>query len=341
MLPDTIKNIGRPVFLQTLNYAKTGQDTVDADRLGLRRYKGILLAGDVTITKAGAAAFGTVVPESPFTIISEVLWKDRETTKQLPARILREIAHKMLRGIDTDFTAPTATNTVEQLKFELMLDHEALRTDQPERTLADLSPGFEAPELTLKFGSEEDLINGGDYTTKSVTGTVKVYGLLDEKRFLNQAMFDTSHLRFIEKPVNAVSTTVDIDIERGHALRFLHVGQYTKNPFTPLANTLVSVDKQISVEVNDEVVWGPFELQRLQRQNTADYRLAQGTGYFVVDFTRSKKWDEMLDATKSLDPNAPDRVNSVRLRIQSESVANAFLGVTVASVEVNRLRAAA
>src|SRR6266850_1091202 len=169
--------------IMTKDFVSGGDVKFNLKELGAYRYRAFLLYFTGTFNKAGASGFGTLATEAPFTLARYVAWVDKINIKRLPARFLRQISHLMYRAKDTTYTAPTATNSNETIQFSLIVDNEYYGTDSPYLSILDLSRASQNAELSITFGTVEDLIAGGNYTTKTITGaTIQVFGLVDESK---------------------------------------------------------------------------------------------------------------------------------------------------------------
>lgn len=324
----------RPKKLGTLNFTSGGTDKLTKNNgLGLARYRGFELVFEATFNKAGAASFGTLATEVPFNIIRDVRLFGKSLVQKAPLRFLRQLQHKYLRRADASYAAPTATNTVQTIKFKTYIDAESVRSNFPDGSILDLIRNVNDPSFEVDFGTVEDLIAGGDYTTKTITGaTVTVFGILDEQPVLSNFNFSARQVRYIEKPISsAAQTEYPVDIPLGQGVTRILLGQFTKGPEV-LISTLVAAAANIRIDVNGKPVWGPYTFQEIQRNNIADTNgLGLDTGYLVIDFLRHthgnlKGW---LDLTNSINAGDANRTTGAQLIFDASSVASAYVGVLV------------
>lgn len=322
----------RPKLLGTLNFQSGGTDKLlPSNGLQFTRYKKFRFVVSMTFNKAGATVFGTLAPEAPFTIFRDVRLYGISLLQKAPLRWLRQLNHKYLRQADANFTAPTATNTNEVIQFSVDVDCTTLQCSFADGTQLDLSKKIGAPSLEVDFGTVEDLIAGGNYTTKTLTGaTVTVFGLIDQQAIFNQFNFAGRQVRYIESSINNQTIAeYPTNLAIGQAINRILVGGFTKGPDVPI-NTLVPSTAKVRIDVNGLPVWGPFTVQEIQRENVADAKgLALDTGYFIIDFLRTpphnqKDWLDLTDVLKTSDPG---RVTECKLFVDVAPVANAFLGV--------------
>jgi hypothetical protein len=326
----------RPKKLGTLAFASGGGDKLTGTNLGLYRFKSFILVFTATFNKAGAAAFGTLASEAPFNLFRDIRVNGRSLLQKAGARWMRQLNHRYLGKTDASFTAPTATNSNQTIQFTLYIDGESKRTNFPDGSLIDLSKNVGNPSFEVDFGTVEDLIAGGDYTTKTITGaTVTVYGVIDEQAQLSRFQFSDRELKYIEKSISAsAQLEYPIDLPLQRSITRILCGQFTASPEVLLANTLVTTSANVRVDVNGKPIWGPFTLQEINRWNLQDTNgNGLDSGYFVIDFLRhSNHLKDWLDLTKTLNTSDPDRVTSAQLIVDVASVSNARLGVLVDSL---------
>jgi hypothetical protein len=335
----------RPKRLGTLTFAAGGGDKLTpASGMILSRYRAFILVFSATFNKAGAASFGTLATEAPFNLFRDVRLNGKSLIQKSPLRWLRQLEHKYLRRVDASYSAPTATNTNQTIQFSAYVDAASLRTNFPDGSIFDISKNVASPSLEVDFGTVEDLISGGDYTTKTITGaTVTVYGVLDEQDVLKNFQFSDREVRYIEKPVSSIAQTeYPVDLTLGRAITRLLIGQFTASPEV-LISTLVTATANLRIDVNGKPAWGPFTFQEIQRWNNVDTNnLGLDTGYIVIDFLRhGEQLKDWLDLTNILDTRNPDRTTSCQLFVDVASVANAKLGVVVDSLVPPYLQKAA
>lgn len=312
--------------LKTIDYVSGGDGIFSGSDIGFNKYRAFKFYFTSTFNKSGAASFGTLAAEAPFTILRDVSWYNgKEQVKKLPATFLRQISHPFFRGVDTDYTAPAAANSNQTTEFSLVLDHAMFNTDSPDLTLENLTSDLTSAQLKVKFGTVEDLIAGGDYATKALaSATLTLFGLIDNRP---AGIYSSHHYEFIEKQISSnPQTRFVVPINTDQWINWIMGGQYTKTPDTPLSNTLFADANEISIEVNGVPIWGPMTFLELRRINKADNLIALGTGYWIVDFTRDGKYPKSLNAYQR------SGVNQVDLIVQTSSVANAYGGFAVGSV---------
>jgi len=325
-------NSDRWKLLSQKDWSPGGDVKFTLEDLGKYRFRSFLIYVSLPFNKSGAASFGTLATEVPFNAIRYVTWQDKLNVKRIPARVLRQISHLMYRGVDTQYSAPTATNGLQTPSFSLLVDNEYYGTDAPDISILDLARAGENAALVLTCGTVEDLIAGGDYTTKTFTvaGAILIYEQIEESRELRAFPFSNFHYEYIEKSVNSnpqAEYKVPIPIDQD--VRFIFFGQSTRTPDT-LISTLVAAANNVRVDVNDEPRYGPITFQELTRRNQADYLVAFNTGYGVVDFTKNKAKKKLSLLVP--DQNDPDRIKTCNLVVQTSSVASAYLDVLVASI---------
>ncbi len=323
----------RPKKLGVLTFASGGSDRLTyGNGLALNRYKGFVLVFTATFNKAGAAAFGTLASETPFNLFRDIRIYGVSLLQKAPLRWMRQLNHKYLRKTDASFTAPTATNTNQTIEFSAYIDAVTLRSTFEDGSILDLSKRVGAPAFEVDFGTVEDLIAGGDYSTKTITGaTVTIFGILDEQSYLKKMQFSARELKYIERPISsAAQNEYPVDLPLGRSVTRILIGQFTKAPEL-LISTLVVAGANIRIDVNGKPQWGPYTYQEIQRWNKADTNgNGLDTGYLVIDFLRHggnlKDW---LDLTDTINQGNPDRVTSAQLILDVASVASAYLGVLV------------
>jgi hypothetical protein len=324
----------RPKKLGTLNFTSGGGDKLTTGNgLILARYKGFVINFTATFNKAGAGSFGTLASEAPFNLFRDVRLYGKSLLQKSPLRFLRQLNHKYLQKTDASFSAPTATNTNQTIQFSVYVDAISRRTNFEDGSIFDLSKNVSSPSLEVDFGTVEDLISGGDYTTKAiVNATCTVFGVIDENPTLKNFRFSDREVRFIDTPTLGSGTTefVAANLPLGRSINRMLIGQYTPNPEVLIA-TAILAGANIRVDVNGKPVWGPYTFQEIQRWNLADTNgLGLDTGYIVVDFLRHGfNLKDTLDLTNTLDTRDPERVTGAQLIVDTQSVSNARLAILV------------
>lgn len=287
------------------------------------------LSGSLTI--AGGTTNGTTVPENPRTLIKAiqivVTGLTGDTFVDIPLTDLVVMSHYIGRrpGLaPTETPVSSGAAGVYSFLGEYRLPFALEDMSNPYRGFF-ASNRYAQVRLRILWGSEEDLVSGGDRTkTVAATTTCDIW----QEDFGFDVMFEGKkdyllHQRVQTKNVtinNVVQTNFEIEIPRTPAfLRGVLLKTMTDVPETGIT-TLMGGENQITLMYNDSDRKFEYTWNQLVRKNREDYRISLPTGYVFIDLSPLGDFSLLQNMLN---------LNKISLRIDNSAVANAIIRMTL------------